>query len=257
MRKFWLGSGWKMHKTISESLSYAKYIKNYTINNKPSLSLFIVPPFTSLYVVSKTLQGTSILVGAQNMHWEDSGPYTGEISPLMIKDCGAEIVELGHSERRTLFGETDLMVNKKVLSALRNGIRPLICVGDTFTEKNISKAESFVENQLKIALQNVPKEYGSLIMIAYEPSWAIGIDGTAANPDYVNHMLSFIKDTIHKIFDGQVAELIPTLYGGSVNLQNASRYAEKPNIDGLFVGRASLEVKNFIEIIKSVESILV
>lgn len=252
-RSIWLGSGWKMHKTLAEAISYAKSLRMYVETEGTNLHLFVVPPFTVLHAVSQILKGTSIDVGAQNMHWEDSGPFTGEISPTMIKDTGALIIELGHSERRTWFGETDSMVNMKVLAALRHGLRPLICVGEVVNEKESGQSERAVLQQVKNVLKNVPMHLLPSIMIAYEPMWAIGESGTAAKPDYVNNMHQLIRTAVAEFSQDCYAKSLPVLYGGSVNINNAAIFIEQPNIDGLFVGRASLEVDSFIQIMRSIE----
>jgi len=246
----WLGSGWKMHRTLSEAQAYAESLRTFVEREHPSVHLFVVPPFTALSSVCRILSGTQVQVGGQNMHWADHGAFTGEISPLMIRDCGAQIVELGHSERREYFAETDYSVNKKVLAALQHGLHPLICVGETAVEKEFDVAETSVQRQVKIALHAVPLDSIRSVMIAYEPVWAIGEAGSPAEPDYANHIHGIIRDTIALTYGPQISREIRIMYGGSVNLGNAERFIRQSEVDGLFVGRAAWEVDSFIELIK-------
>jgi triosephosphate isomerase len=254
MRGYWLGCGWKMNKVVSEACAYAEALKRYVQTNGSTLHLFIVPPFTALREVGRILTDTPIVMGAQNIHWEDSGPFTGEISPLMVKDTGVKIVELGHSERRKWFGETDLTVNWKVLAAIRYGLRPLICVGETSAEKEAGCSDEFVINQIKSALKDVPSEAMSSVMIAYEPVWAIGESGTPASPQYASHIIHTIRSAVAELYSRAISSNLPILYGGSVNVNNAADYIQQPDIDGLFVGRAGWNIDSFIELIKILES---
>jgi triosephosphate isomerase len=251
----WLGSGWKMNRTLGEAQAYAESLRTFVEHVDPLVHLFIVPPFTALSSVCRILSGTQVQVGAQNMHWADRGAFTGEISPLMIRDCGAQIVELGHSERREYFAETDYSVNKKVLAALQHGLHPLICVGETAVEKEFDVAETFVRRQVKIALHAVPLDSIPSVMIAYEPVWAIGEAGSPAEPDYANHIHGIIRDTIALTYGPQISRTIRILYGGSVNFGNAESFIQQPEVDGLFIGRAAWEVDSLIELIRLVEQI--
>jgi len=178
----WLGSGWKMHRTLSEAQAYAESLRTFVEREHPSVHLFVVPPFTALSSVCRILSGTQVQVGGQNMHWADHGAFTGEISPLMIRDCGAQIVELGHSERREYFAETDYSVNKKVLAALQHGLHPLICVGETAVEKEFDVAETSVQRQVKIALHAVPLDSSRSVMIATSPCGRSARQGAPQNP---------------------------------------------------------------------------
>jgi len=242
-----------MNKTIGEARAYAVKLRKFYESEKPGLRVFIIPPFTALQIVCNVLKESSIRVGAQNMHWEEKGSFTGEISPLMLKDCGVEIVELGHSERRAEFGETDLTVNRKVLAALRYGIRPLICVGETVLEKESDVTGECVARQIKIALWNVSAGEMEKIIIAYEPIWAVGENGTPAKPEYANAVQQLIRTVVQKLYGKVAAKRLPILYGGNVDRKNASDFIRQPNIDGLFVGRAAWNVRSFIELIQSVE----
>lgn len=252
-RRVWIGTGWKMNKTLAEAERYALRLRQYVEERERGIKIFIVPPFTVLSRVCGLLAGSPVRVGAQNMHWEERGAFTGEISPLMVKDCGAGLVELGHSERRSECGETDFTVNKKVLAALRHGLRPLICVGETAVEKQFGIAREHVVRQIKIALKGVDAEEINNVILAYEPVWAIGDAGTPAEPHYANTMQGWIREGISELYGDDTAHRAPVLYGGSVNLQNAEPLLRQPHIDGLFVGRAAWEVESFIALIETAE----
>ncbi len=251
MRRIWVGTGWKMNKVLGEAESYLQEVLDYLEKGGGvEAHVFLVPPFTLLQWACRATEGTPLLVGAQNMHWEDSGAYTGEVSPAMIKDCGAHLVELGHSERRAMFGETDFTVNKKVNAALANGLRPLVCVGETALEKEFGVAQDSVVRQVKIALHDVGKDQTRHLVFAYEPVWAIGDGGTPATPSYANRIHATIRQAISDLYGGDIADGVPVIYGGSVNRENAESLIAEPDIDGLFVGRAAWEAKGFIALIE-------
>lgn len=254
VKHLWIGTGWKMNKTILEGQDYAKTLKNYVSTKNLGVNIFVIPPYTALACVCKTLEGTPIHVGAQNMHWENQGAYTGEISPEMIKDCGADLVELGHSERRTYFGEDDFTVNRKVLSALQLGLRPLICVGESSQEKEYGVGSNYVARQVKIALHGVTLEQINQIMIAYEPIWAIGENGIPSEPSYANDLHEVIRKTITETYGPVAAKNVPILYGGSVNKNNATSFLAQTEVDGLFIGRAAWDVNGFVSILELVNS---
>lgn len=253
MRRNWIGTGWKMNHLLKEAELYSVHLNKFVVEEKPESTIFLVPPFTALSIVARELQGSNVKIGAQNMHWEEKGAFTGEISPLMIKDCGATLVEIGHSERRAFFGETDKTVNAKVLSALRNGLQPLICVGETAEERDNGVAHNTLERQVKIALHGAPQGQANQIIFAYEPVWAIGHGGITAEPEYANQAIHFIRVAVSSVLGSDLANEIPILYGGSVNLENATAMFLKPQIDGLFIGRSAWEVGSFIELISLVE----
>jgi triosephosphate isomerase len=253
VRQTWIGTGWKMNKTLSEATSYAQTLRQFVKSKEPSVQVFVVPPFTALCKVGEVLNDTPVLVGAQNMHWEEWGAFTGEISPLMIRDCGARLVELGHSERRAEFGETDFTVNRKVLSALRHQLRPLVCVGETAVEKQAGVTRECVARQVKLALKDVPKDRVKEVLFAYEPVWAIGEGGTPADPEYANAVQGFIREAAADLYGPDGAADLTVLYGGSVNTVNAAALAKQPNVDGLFIGRAAWEAASFIHLIELVE----
>jgi triosephosphate isomerase len=255
MRTLWLGCGWKMNHTRSEALRYANTLKLFLEHYPTRSSIFVVPPYTVLYTVSQILADTQVLIGAQNMHWKDNGAHTGEISPLMLKDCGVRIVELGHSERRIDNNETDETVNLKTLSALRHGLQPLICVGESLAEKEAGESEAVITRQVSRAMQGVNPASLSSVILAYEPVWSIGEKGNPADAEYVNHIHQIIRSTIiNTVRPNSNNPIPPILYGGSVRLDNAALYVQQPCIDGLFVGRAAWKVEGFIKIIKVIEN---
>lgn len=243
-----------MNKNLGEAEYYAQELRAFLEGFRTSLRLFIVPPFTVLARVCEAVKGSPVMVGAQNMHWAEAGPFTGEISPVMLKDCGAQIVELGHSERRAAFGETDQAINRKVVAALRHDLIPVICVGETEREKEARVAVECVARQVKIALDGVPAARLGDILIAYEPVWAIGESGKAAQPEYADAMHAEIKRAVGELFGSQAAREATVLYGGSVSASNAETLMKQEHVDGLFVGRAAWDVSGFINLIRIVES---
>jgi L-erythrulose 1-phosphate isomerase len=250
MRRTWIGTGWKMNFVLAEAEAYLRELGAHLHRTAPGglMSVFVVPPFTLLRSVRELARGLPLLVGAQNMHWEESGAFTGEISPAMVKDCGADLVELGHSERRAL-GETDFTVNRKVHAALAHGLLPLVCVGETAEEKLCGAAQESVVRQVKIALHGVPRDRVQEVLLAYEPVWAIGAGGTPAEPGHVSRLHGAIRQAVRELHDSAAADRCSILYGGSVNLENARALLAAPNVDGLFVGRAAWKAQGLVELI--------
>ncbi|WP_040509407.1 triose-phosphate isomerase [Gluconobacter morbifer] len=250
----WVGTSWKMNKGPAEAITAARSLELY--NAPPDIQPFVIPPFTSLKDVCTILHNSDLLVGAQNMHWDDSGAWTGEISPSMIRECGAALVEIGHSERREHFGETDWTVNRKVRAAVRHGLRPLVCVGDTSDEYEFGVSLETLARQTKIALHGLSAEELPHVLIAYEPVWAIGTKGRAADKDCVAGVHAHLRRALEGIAGEEIAACIPLLYGGSVTLDNAYGYVTLPNVDGVFVGRAAWEVTGFKAIIDSISIVV-
>lgn len=242
--KLWIGTGWKMNKTRDEA---AAWVSAVAPRSFPSgLQPFVIPPFTSIAVVAEALAATDFYVGAQDIHWADAGAWTGEVSAAMVKDCGATIVELGHSERRAHFGETDERVARKVTTALRYGLIPLICIGETATDKDENRADSVLAHQVRVALGGVaPEDRHSTVLLAYEPVWAIGEGGTPATPGYVQARHAAIADIAREV----IGRPVPCLYGGSVNADNCRDYVRQPGVDGLFIGRSAWQAEGFLEIV--------
>lgn len=251
MKKVILGTNWKMHKTLEEAKGYINDLKNLVEEFK-EFQVFIIPPYTDLWGVKEILKGSTILLGAQNMHWESEGAYTGEISPKMLKEIGVDIIELGHSERRQYYNETDYTVNSKVLSALSYGFTPLVCIGEQLADKKFGVSKEIISKQIKIALNNVSKTQISKIWIAYEPVWAIGENGIPAEPSYINEIHSHIRYVLNSLYDGEIVGKVPILYGGSVNIYNSIDFLKQQNVDGLFIGRSAWDTNSFYKIMKKI-----
>ncbi len=251
-RTLFMGTNLKMYKTSNETVAFLTELHELTRDiDRTRLTLFVIPSHTSLESARKCVPQSSIRLGAQNMHWEDEGQFTGEISPRMIKETGAEIIEIGHSERRHVMGETDEQENKKVLAALRHGFTALLCIGETKEQKELNISDEVLSMQLKIGLNGVQRKDIHRIWIAYEPVWAIGVNGTPASAEYAEEKHGVIKSVLKKMFGDEAAQ-IPVLYGGSVNPQNASGLIIKRNIDGLFVGRSAWQAPAFNSLIRQV-----
>lgn len=251
--RFWIGTSWKMNKTLDEALSFAAKLKGSSAAVSQHVQRFVIPPFTAVRQVKALLSGTDIMVGAQNMHWAEQGAWTGEISASMLVDCNLDIVELGHSERREHFGETDETVGSKVEAAVRHGLVPLICVGETLIERSSGSASDVLKKQVFAALSKLSGEQKhSKILFAYEPVWAIGEAGTPATADYA----SARQAEIIAFAEAELGARIPCLYGGSVNPDNCEDLIGSPHIDGLFIGRSAWDAEGYINIITKCAAII-
>ncbi|QRM56036.1 triose-phosphate isomerase [Sinorhizobium sp. BG8] len=245
----WVGTSWKMNKTLGEAMAFAEALAAADGDRDARIQRFVIPPFTAVREVKKTLAQSSVKVGAQNMHWDDAGAWTGEISPLMLKDCNLDIVELGHSERREHFGETDRTVGLKTAAAVRHGLIPLICIGETLSEREAGEADAVLERQVTGALSLLEGDQkNSEILLAYEPVWAIGVNGIPATADYADARQAKIASVAERVLGRRV----PVLYGGSVNPGNCAELINMPSIDGLFIGRSAWEPAGYIDILKRV-----
>jgi triosephosphate isomerase len=250
--RFWLGTGWKMNKTRAEAAAYCATLRSAGDLADLPLRLFVLPPFTALAEVAAALEDTPVLVGAQNCHWAEAGAWTGEIAAAQVKDCGAALVELGHSERRAHFGETDAAINRKVKAALAAGLIPLVCVGETAEERDLDAAAVTVARQARMALAGVGAADLARVLLAYEPVWAIGEGGEPATPAYAAAIHAAIKQAV----TDQAGRRLPVLYGGSVNPENAAALAAEPDIDGLFVGRAAWQPEGLIALARQVAAVV-
>lgn len=239
MRKTIVAGNWKMNKTPKEALELIETLKPLVARNDKTEVVFC-PPFVSLLLAVEATKGTNIKIGAQNMYYEESGAYTGEVSPAMVRESGCEYVILGHSERRGYFGETDEIVNKKVLKAYEHDLKPIICVGETLEQRDQGITVDLVRMQVKIALQGVSPENAKKAVIAYEPIWAIGTGRTATSVQ-AEEVCGAIRQVVNEIYGQEVADEIRVQYGGSVNAGNAAELFAMPNIDGGLVGGASLK----------------
>ena len=244
-RKPFIAGNWKMHKNVKEAVSLAKSLKNKLKDIKDK-DVLICPGFTALCCVYGEIKNSNIKLGAQDMYFEDEGAYTGEISPLMLKDF-CEYVILGHSERRQFFNETDEVVNKKIKKALEHGLKQILCIGETLEERERNKTFDIIKNQIKGSLENINKKEIKNIIIAYEPIWAIGT-GKTATPEQAEEVHSFIRKEIGKIYGADAANDLRILYGGSVKPDNINELMEKEDIDGCLVGGASLDAESFSKI---------
>jgi triosephosphate isomerase len=236
-----------MNKTLSEALDFAGALAGFVPGFDERIQPFVIPPFTAVRQVKQALAATRVRVGAQNMHWADAGAWTGEISPVMLNDCDLDLVELGHSERREHFGETDRTVGLKTAAAVTHGLTPLICVGETLAERESGGADAVLTAQVEGALQFLKSEArGARILFAYEPVWAIGDKGIPASSDYADRQQALIK----KVAGGLLPSAPPVLYGGSVNPGNAAELIGQPHIDGLFIGRSAWQAEGYIDILR-------
>ncbi|MDX8533713.1 triose-phosphate isomerase [Mesorhizobium sp. VK25A] len=245
MPQLWIGTSWKMNKTLAQARAFADGLLAGP-EGDARIQRFVIPPFTAAREVKAMLKDTSVKVGAQNMHWADEGAWTGEISPPMLKDCNLDIVELGHSERREHFGETDETVGLKTEAAVRHGLTPLICIGETLAEREAGVARDVLDRQVRGALSKLGAAQKSApILLAYEPVWAIGIKGIPATSDYADARQAEIVATAHDMLGRRV----PCLYGGSVNPGNCAELIACPHIDGLFIGRSAWAVEGYLDIL--------
>lgn len=245
-RNFWVGTSWKMNKTLAEAKVFAEGLKAADGSRNPRIQRFVIPPFTAVREVKALLADTSVKVGAQNMHWADEGAWTGEVSPVMLKDCNLDLVELGHSERREHFGETDETVGLKTEAAVRHGLVPLICIGETLADRESGRADEVLAKEVRGALgklQGAQKQ--AEILLAYEPVWAIGEKGIPATAEYANARHAEIA----KVAEEMLGQRIPCLYGGSVNPGNCEELIACPDIDGLFIGRSAWKVEGYLDIL--------
>lgn len=241
-----IAGNWKMNMKISDGIDLINKIKDITM--KTDIEVVVCTPFSALRDAKTAIGNTKLKLGAQNMHWEDKGAYTGEISPVMLKDIGVDYVILGHSERRQYFGESDSAVNKKVKAAINHGIKPILCVGETLDEREKGHEKEKVRSQILEGLEGIESKDMSDIIIAYEPIWAIGTGKTASSKD-ANDMISYIRDIIMDIYGAEIFDVVRIQYGGSVNAGNATEIINQPDIDGALVGGASLNADDFIKII--------
>jgi triosephosphate isomerase (TIM) len=247
MRKKIIAGNWKMNKTAPQALELTQQIKQ-KINTSTEVDVVLCPPFTDLAAVYRVIHDSYIDLGGQNLHWEQKGAFTGEISADMLKSVGCHYVIIGHSERRQYFGETDETVNKKIKSALHEGLIPIVCVGELLEEREADKTQSVIEAQVKAAFEDIDKIQAQKTVLAYEPVWAIGT-GKVATPEQAQEVHAFIRKLLTDIFDEETAETIRIQYGGSMKPDNAAELLSQPDVDGGLIGGASLDADSFIAII--------
>jgi triosephosphate isomerase len=249
IRKKLIAGNWKMNKTSPDAVQLAQEIVD-VVGKNTEVDIVVCPPFTALESVAKAVDGSTVKLGAQNMHPEVSGAFTGEVSAPMLRALFVVHVVLGHSERRQYFGETDAFINKKVLTALKNQLRPILCVGETLAEREAGSTLKVVQTQLEAGLEGVSKDMATSIVIAYEPVWAIGT-GKVATTEQAQEVHAFIRTLLLKLFGDQLAQRIRILYGGSMKPSNAPELLTQKDIDGGLIGGASLEARSFIDLVKA------
>jgi triosephosphate isomerase len=243
-----IAGNWKMNKTVGEALDLVRALKT-SLSNLSGVEVAVAPPFTALYAVSKELANTSIRVAAQNLFWEEKGAFTGEISPAMLREVGCDYVIIGHSERRQFFGETDETVHRRMKAALKHGLKPILCVGETLGEREAGKTFSVIERQIQGGLQDLNSEELRPLVIAYEPVWAIGT-GKTATPQEAEAVHRFIREKVEKRVSRPFAEGVRIQYGGSVTPENVKGLMSQEDIDGALVGGASLKEEIFSRIVR-------
>ena len=247
MRRKVIAGNWKMNMLPNETIDFIQELTPLVKDTKNEVILCV--PYTDLFYALLHVQGTNIKIGAQNMHWEEKGAYTGEVSAPMLKSIGVEYVIIGHSERRQYFAETDETVNKKIKSALAHGLKPIVCVGETLEQREAGETETIVTNQIAKAFEGIASENLGKIIVAYEPIWAIGTGKTATKED-ANNTIMQIRKKLAEIYGQNEAEGVIIQYGGSVKSSNAKELFEMSDIDGGLVGGASLKAEEFSKIVK-------
>ncbi|SFT29140.1 triose-phosphate isomerase [Paenibacillus sp. BC26] len=247
MRKPIIAGNWKMFKTVSEATAFFADVKGKA--EVDGVETVICAPFTTLPALAEAAKGTSIAIGAQNVHFEDNGAFTGEISGVMLKDLGVQYVIIGHSERRAYFAESDEIVNKKVHAAFKHGLTPIVCVGEKLEEREAEQTKSVCKVQTEAAFQGLSAAQAAEVVVAYEPIWAIGTGKSSTSAD-AEDVIAFIRDVIAGLYDAATANAVRIQYGGSVKPNNVSEYLGQSNIDGALVGGASLEPASFIALVE-------
>jgi triosephosphate isomerase len=243
-----MAGNWKMNKTVGEALDLVRELKA-SLSGVQGVEVAVAPPYTALYAVHKELVGSSIHLAAQNLYWEEKGAFTGEVSPLMLKEIGCHYVVIGHSERRQFFGETDETVNRRIKAALAQSLKVIFCIGETLKEREEGKTFSVIERQVDGGLRGLGEREMKNMVIAYEPVWAIGT-GKTATPEQAEEVHRFIRGRLEKLYSRGVSEEIRIQYGGSVTPENVQRLMNQPNIDGALVGGASLKAESFSKIVR-------
>ncbi len=248
MRKPIIAGNWKMYKTVEEAIALVSELSTL-LDGCTGVEAIVCPPFTALDAVIEAAEGTNITVGAQNMHWEAQGAFTGEVSPVMLKEMGCKYVILGHSERRQYFGESDKNVNKKVKAAFEYGLLPIVCVGEILEQREQGITEQVVRTQVEGALAGLDQDRVASLVVAYEPVWAIGTGKTASDED-AQQVIGFIRNVIADMYGAGPADNVRIQYGGSVKPDNIAGLMQQKDIDGALVGGASLNAGNFAAIVK-------
>jgi triosephosphate isomerase len=247
MRTPFIAGNWKMHKTVAETVKYVKEFRAL-VKDIADVEIVLAPAFTALHAAAEAARNSNVVIAAQDTYWEREGAFTGEISAGMIREAGAEYVIVGHSERRTLFGETDAMVNRKAVAAFGAGLTPIVCIGETLDQRERSETFEVLDRQIKTGLDGLTGEQLALLVIAYEPVWAIGT-GRNATPAQAAEAHGHIRQRLRQWFGNDAAEHCHVIYGGSVKPDNIKELASQPDVDGALVGGASLDIRGFFEIV--------
>jgi triosephosphate isomerase len=247
MRIPFIAGNWKMYKTVHEAVVFVKELRS-AVKDVADVEIVVAPPFTAVHAAAEAARNTNIAIAAQNLHWEREGAFTGEVSPLMVKEAGAEFVIVGHSERRRLFGETDVIVNRKTIAALGAELTPIVCIGETLEEREREDTLAVLDRQIKDGLDRITAAQVSEIVIAYEPVWAIGT-GRTATAAQAGEAHAHIRKRLRQWFGGDAADQCHVIYGGSVKPDNIRELIAEEDVDGALVGGASLDVRSFAEIV--------
>src|SRR3989338_5234769 len=255
MRKTIIAGNWKMYKTLSEAVELANGVRRelFELNNE-DIDIVICPPFTALSEVAEVIFDSNIQLGAQDCYWLDEGAFTGEVSPLMLKDMGCKFVIIGHSERRQYFGETNETVNKKIKAVLRQGLTPIVCVGETLSEREKGNTFKVLDDHIQNGLQDISEEEIASIVIAYEPVWAIGT-GKTATAGQAQEAQKYIRNLLTKMYNKDISDNIRIQYGGSVKPENITELMHQPDVDGALVGGASLTIESFGLIVRAASEV--
>jgi triosephosphate isomerase (TIM) len=247
MRTPFICANWKMYKTVAETVKYVKEFRGI-VKDVADVEIVLAPPFTALHAAAEAARNSNVVIAAQDTYWEREGAFTGEISAPMLREAGAEYVIVGHSERRTLFGETDATVNRKAVAAFAAGVTPIVCIGETLDQRERNETFDVLDRQIKNGLDGLTGEQMALLVIAYEPVWAIGT-GRNATPAQAAEAHGHIRQRLRQWFSNEAAEHCHVIYGGSVKADNIRDLAAQPDVDGALVGGASLDIRAFFEIV--------
>jgi triosephosphate isomerase len=255
MRKTIIAGNWKMYKTIGQAMELANGLKRELFDlDSQDIDIVLCPPFTALSEVFEVIADTNIQLGAQDIYCQDEGAFTGEVSPLMLKDAGCKFVIIGHSERRQYFYETNESVNKKIKAAIKNGLTPIVCVGETLSEREAGETFEILDDHVQNGLKDISAEDMQNMVIAYEPVWAIGT-GKTATAQQAQEAQKYIRDLLIKMYNKDTADRARIQYGGSVKPENIAELISQPDVDGALVGGASLSVESFATIVKRASAI--
>ena len=249
MRTPLIAGNWKMFKTVAETVKHVKELRPL-VKDITEVEIVVAPPFPSIHAAAEALRGGNVAVAGQNLYWEREGAFTGEVSAAMLKEAGAELVIIGHSERRTVFGETDAMVNRKIGAAFASGLTPIVCIGETLDQRERNETLDVLDRQIKTGLDGITADQLPRLVLAYEPVWAIGT-GRNATPAQAGEAHHHIRERLRQWFGAEAAQLCRIIYGGSVKPENIRDLAAQPDVDGALVGGASLDVRAFADIIRN------